>query len=289
MASNTRYKSFRILDSTVDAITMEQAVEAIIEHTGGLHTPGYAVKYYVELLERAAHDRAIRELLERATLRLPEGVSVQWASAYLHEGAPTLLRAVGLALAIILRPAVIRRPISEKFGGTVFTWKLLQACAHHGRSVYLIGSPKGRSIEEAARYIQKQLPVLSIAGTHPGALSGVGGAELRQRLSSEPLETELVADLRRTKPDVILVAMGFPLQEEVISKLIPQLSRGFLIGEGGTFDYDSFGGTLPKAPRWAQRSGLEWLWRLGLEPSRWKRQLSIPAFMWHVYRRSRQK
>jgi N-acetylglucosaminyldiphosphoundecaprenol N-acetyl-beta-D-mannosaminyltransferase len=127
------------------------------------------------------------------------------------------------------------------------------------------------------------LPNLKIAGTWPGRLGGKSGAELTKSLSSQSLEKELVDDLRAKKPDIILVAMGYPLQELLIDKLAPQLKQGFLIGEGGTFDYDSFGGKLAKAPGFVQKIGLEWLWRLMLEPKRLRRQLSVPKIMFSTY------
>jgi N-acetylglucosaminyldiphosphoundecaprenol N-acetyl-beta-D-mannosaminyltransferase len=126
-----------------------------------------------------------------------------------------------------------------------------------------------------------------VVGSWPGVLEGMQGAALRAALPHEPVEAELVTDLHATRPDLILVGMGFPLQEELMAKLAPQLSHGVLIGEGGTFDYDSFGGVRTRAPRWVQTIGLEWLWRLATEPSRWRRQLAIPRFIWTVYRSSK--
>jgi N-acetylglucosaminyldiphosphoundecaprenol N-acetyl-beta-D-mannosaminyltransferase len=78
--------------------------------------------------------------------------------------------------------------------------------------------------------------------------------------------------------------MGFPLQERIISRLAEHLKHGVLIGEGGTFDYEQFGGTRTKAPAIMQRLGLEWFWRLILEPNRIKRQLAIPRYIWRIWR-----
>ncbi|MEX0934288.1 MAG: WecB/TagA/CpsF family glycosyltransferase, partial [Candidatus Saccharimonadales bacterium] len=106
---------------------------------------------------------------------------------------------------------------------------------------------------------------------------------------SSQLEKQLLADLKRLRPDIVLVGIGFPRQEKLISRLVKQLDHGVLIGEGGTFDYDVFGGKRKKAPRWMQRSGIEWLWRLILEPSRINRQLAIPIFIWQIYRDNNSK
>jgi N-acetylglucosaminyldiphosphoundecaprenol N-acetyl-beta-D-mannosaminyltransferase len=78
--------------------------------------------------------------------------------------------------------------------------------------------------------------------------------------------------------------MGFPVQERVCTYLSEHSSHGVFIGEGGTFDYERFGGQRPKAPSWIQRIGLEWLWRLVLEPRRLGRQLAIPRFIYRIWR-----
>lgn len=275
-----------ILGVTIDPLTMQQASDLIIKQAqtkGG--QASYVVKPYVEFFDRAHRDADIRTLLNQAWLRLPEGVSTQWAAAYL-QGPPSLMRAVRLAVSIVANPKAISKPIPEKFGGTVFTWKLLEACSAQGLRVYLIGSPRGNEIEITAQTIRRHLPQLEITGTWPGQWGGMSGEQLRQRLRTAPIEAKVLADIMERKPDIILVAMGFPLQEELMAKLAPQLPGGVLIGEGGTFDYESFGGTRAKAPTFIQRIGLEWLWRLVLEPSRWKRQLAVPRFMWKVYRES---
>ena len=78
--------------------------------------------------------------------------------------------------------------------------------------------------------------------------------------------------------------MGFPLQEQVCAYLASHIGHGVFIGEGGTFDYEQFGGARPKAPATMQKLGLEWLWRLGLEPRRIVRQLAIPRFIYRIWR-----
>lgn len=270
MSRQDEFPKTVILGTEVDQVSMEDAVNCAIKCTKAKNRPIGVVKQYVELLDRGAHDPAIRDILNDFQFSVPEGVSVQWAGAYLS-GPKSLKRAAGLALSIILNPTAIKKPFGEKFGGTVFTWKLLERCATEGVSIYIVGSPKHSSLEVAVRTIRNRLPSIRVAGTFPGD----GGAKI---------EAALVNDLRVKQPDIVFVAMGFPLQETLISKILPQVDHGVFIGEGGTFDYDSFGGGVKKAPRLVQKIGLEWLWRLILEPSRIKRQWVIPRFMRNVYR-----
>lgn len=285
MSHHKSFPSHIILGSRVDQVTRTEMIDRLIEVAkDSKHRPVSLVKQYVELMERGSKDKKVQALINNFDYAVPEGVSVQWAGAFLYNGRRTFWRGLGLAMAIILKPSAIQTPFQEKFGGTVFTTELLRRCAKENVSIYLVGSPKNSDITNTADFIKKKFPGVTIAGHWPGELDGYRGAELAKRLPNEPVEADLVQDLRKTKPDIIMIAMGFPLQERIIAKLLPQLTHGILIGEGGTFDYDQYGGRLTKAPVILQRVGLEWLWRLILEPSRWRRQLAVPRFMWRVYR-----
>jgi N-acetylglucosaminyldiphosphoundecaprenol N-acetyl-beta-D-mannosaminyltransferase len=279
------HRQYKVLGVSLDALTIAEAVATITARAGDPKQPAcYVVKPYVEFLDRVGSTERSRQLLNGAWLRLPDGVSTQWAATYLHSGRRHWWRAFGLLTAIVLRPTAISRQLPQKFGGTAFTWQLLEACARQNLRVYLVGSPNTTEISTVAATVQRQLPELAVVGTWPGRLGELSGADLRRVLPDHPVEQELADDLRQKQPDIVLVGMGFPLQEELIAKLAPQLPHGVLIGEGGTFDYAQFGGRRPKAPAWLQRIGLEWLWRLLLEPSRVRRQLAIPRFIWQVYR-----
>jgi N-acetylglucosaminyldiphosphoundecaprenol N-acetyl-beta-D-mannosaminyltransferase len=268
-------KKVPVLGIAVDALTIAQAVDHIIGHATNPHQPaGYVVKPYVEFLDQAATNPSIRQLLNNATFVLADGVAVVWAAAYLHAGPRTFSRFLLTLSQIILAPGKLHHPLPERIAGINFTWPLLRAAAQHHATVFFIGSPKDQTIEATAQYVTSQIPGLRIVGTQNGQVSD-GWLETTRQL------------LQQAKPDIVLVGMGFPLQEEMMAQLAPSLEHGLLIGEGGTFDYQQFGGTRPKAPAGIQRLGLEWLWRLLQEPSRLGRQLAIPRFIWRVWRSRR--
>ena len=277
-------KTYDILGIEVDAMTGDEAAGLIVNEAKNSKSPArYVIKPYVEYFDLANRDEEIRRLFAGAWLSLPEAVSIQWAATYLS-GPRTWWRVVTLGAQIVFNPRALSKFIPEKLGGANFTWKLLEECAQSGLRVYLIGTPVDSNIHATRGAIKKRLPNLDIVGTWEGSLGGLSGQKLRTALRNEPIEMELLADLQNKKPDIILVGMGMPLQEELMSKLTQQLPHGIFIGEGGTFDYDSFGGKCLKAPRIFQNAGIEWLWRLMLEPKRIKRQLAIPRFIWWVYR-----
>lgn len=284
---HTTPKRYDILGVQVDSCTIAESIELIAKrskHSGAT----YATKPYVEFFDRAYNDKQIRSILNNGYLTLPDGVSTQWAAQYLYGGRRWWGRALWLACQIIFKPSAIKKAIPQKFGGADFTWRLLEKCAEQDLKVYLVGSPKSGSIATTTAAILQKLPELNIVGTRPGELSGLRGSALLQALrDKKPVASELLKDLKLKQPDVILVGLGFPIQEILMDQLAAELKSGVLIGEGGTFDYDSFGGIRKRAPQWMRQIGIEWLWRLTLEPTRIDRQRSIPRFMWRIYQQGK--
>jgi N-acetylglucosaminyldiphosphoundecaprenol N-acetyl-beta-D-mannosaminyltransferase len=93
---------------------------------------------------------------------------------------------------------------------------------------------------------------------------------------------EVAAEINNARPDVIWVGIGSPKQERWMARMRPLLDAAVLIGVGAAFDFHS--GQVAQAPAWMQRSGLEWLFRLGTDPRRlWRRYLvDNPWFIWAV-------
>jgi N-acetylglucosaminyldiphosphoundecaprenol N-acetyl-beta-D-mannosaminyltransferase len=156
---------------------------------------------------------------------------------------------------------------------------MLTAAASRKLRVYLVGTMTSDEINHVSETLQLKIPNLHIVGVHEGRDMSVEAGKVTAEWTGR-----LADQIEASDADLILVGMGFPLQEEVISVLATKLNHGVLIGEGGTFDYEQFGGTRTKAPAFMQKIGLEWLWRLILEPKRIKRQLAVPRFIWRIWR-----
>jgi exopolysaccharide biosynthesis WecB/TagA/CpsF family protein len=264
----------RILGVAVDPLTVAEAVDRIMERAADPSSPpAYVLKPYVEFFGPGATPE-VRAIFDGAWLSLADGVAIQWAAAYERRpghGALDLLRALA---AIVLRPRSVTTVVPERVAGATLTLALLRACRDRGLGVFLIGSPKHNSISHTARYLEGVLPGLRIVGTAPGRVDPAA-------------DTGLLAELRRRRPDLILVGVGFPAQERLMARLSPQLSHGVLIGEGGSFDFREMGGGIRRAPGPVRRLGLEWFWRLLREPRRLGRQLAIPRFVLAVQREAR--
>ena len=269
-----------ILGVSVDVLSLEGAINYICVYAADRSKPaGYVIKPYVEFLDRAARQPELKDLLNQAELSVADGVAVLWAAHYLYAGPRNFRRFWLTLVQIVAAPANLAWPIPERAAGTSFTWPLLQAASAAHLRLYLIGKESPADIELVAARVLREVPALTIAGT----CSGRDPQMPRGQVSQEWIE-QIAGRLQAVQPDLILVGMGFPLQEQVCAQLAERLGHGLLIGEGGTFDYESFGGQRRKAPAAVQRTGLEWLWRLAAQPRRFTRQLAIPRYIYKIWK-----
>ncbi len=259
-----------VLGVRFQGLTRSEAA-AEIARRAGEDAKTYVVKPYSEFMPRAHGDERVRDILNGATMSLPDGAGILWAANYLSLSGGSLraLLQFPLSLAsLVFRPSLLRRPLPEAMAGVDFTWEMLRALAGSGRSVYLLGGTAEESAG-AAQAIRERLPSLTITGARDGYFRS-------------PDTEAVIGAINAASPDVLLVAMGFPRQEEWIAGNLARLNVRVAVAEGGSFSFIS-GATL-RAPRWMRRAGLEWLFRLVRQPSRLRRQLARPVFVWLVLR-----
>lgn len=128
---------------------------------------------------------------------------------------------------------------------------------------------------ELARHLKRRFPDLAVAGWHSPPF---------RPLTAEEDAAE-VAAINAAKPTLVWVGLSTPKQERWMAAHRDRLDAAVLVGVGAAFDLHAQ--RLPQAPRWMQRSGLEWLFRLCKEPRRlWRRYLgNNPRFVWAILRR----
>jgi N-acetylglucosaminyldiphosphoundecaprenol N-acetyl-beta-D-mannosaminyltransferase len=169
-----------------------------------------------------------------------------------------------------LAARVLEVPVPHRMTGADWVWGLAAMCEAAGSSLYLLGSdpPVAR---DAAERLQRWYPGLRIAGTHHGYFD----------LDSEHNE-RVIEDINAKRPDIVLVGMGTPKQELWIQRYAERLDVDVLWTVGALLDY--IAGRVPRAPRWLADNGLEWIWRLAIEPHRmWRRYLlGNPKFLSRV-------
>jgi N-acetylglucosaminyldiphosphoundecaprenol N-acetyl-beta-D-mannosaminyltransferase len=165
---------------------------------------------------------------------------------------------------------ILGRPIRQNLNGTDLFPRLCGTLAASGRRLYLLGARPGVA-EATARWAQQQFPQLQIAGTRSGYFDATE-------------EEAVIAAIRRSGADVLLVAMGVPAQDLWLRRHLKATGARVGIGVGGLFDF--YGGRIPRAPLWLREIGGEWVYRLIQEPRRmWRRYLiGNFTFLWRVCR-----
>jgi N-acetylglucosaminyldiphosphoundecaprenol N-acetyl-beta-D-mannosaminyltransferase len=203
-----------------------------------------------EFIMEAQRNPAFRAVLQASDLNTPDGFGVLLAARWL--GTPLRGRVTGVEL----------------------TLRLAALAAERGYRIFFLGAGPGVA-EAAAAVLQQRWPRLQIAGCYAGSPDPANDEEQRQIIAA-------------AQPDILLVAYGHPRQEFWIARNQPVLRIPLAMGVGGTFDY--LAGRVPRAPRLLRRLGLEWAFRLVVQPARWRRIIdAVPVFALTVVSQGRCK
>lgn len=188
-----------------------------------------------------------KKILNQADFAIPDGIGLVWAGK------------------------ILGQPIKERISGTDLMEKLCQEAVKRNWSVYLLGAKPGVA-KKTLEVLQKRYSGLK------------GWTESGPKLKIEKWNLKTAKDwvekVNQKKPDLLFVGFGMGKQEKFIWDNWDKLDVRLAMGVGGAFDYLS--GQIPRAPKWVQKIGLEWLFRLLREPWRWKRQLRLLEFIWLV-------
>jgi N-acetylglucosaminyldiphosphoundecaprenol N-acetyl-beta-D-mannosaminyltransferase len=169
-----------------------------------------------------------------------------------------------------LAARVLNMPVPHRMTGADWIWGLAALCEVSGHPIYLLGSEPPIAREAAAR-LRRWYPRLDVVGAHHGFF-GV----------DSPHNERVIEDIRAHQARIVLVGMGTPKQELWADRYADQLDGAVVWTVGALFDYLS--GHTPRAPRWLADNGLEWIFRLAIEPQRmWRRYLiGNPVFLSRV-------
>ena len=161
--------------------------------------------------------------------------------------------------AVVWAGRLLGRAVPERVAGIDLMHKVLGAAEEKGYGVFLLGA-RDHVLQGASRTLTRQYPRLDIRGAHHGYFSA----------EQEP---EVVAAIAGATPDVLLVALETPAKELFLARNRDELEIPFVMGVGGAFDI--LAGARRRAPRWMQRVGLEWLFRLLQDPRRMARRYLV--------------
>lgn len=208
------------------------------------HQPGYVCVTGAHGVMECQSDEALREIHNRAALVTPDGMPLVWLSRW--EGAKFVSRVYGPDLMLaVCESSVGRRHRHFFFGGAEGIPELL------------------------ARRLEARFPGLVVAGCYSPPFKPPTEAEDRA----------IVERINAARPDVVWVGLSTPKQERWMAAHRSRLDAPVLIGVGAAFDFHA--GVKSQAPRWIQRSGFEWLFRLLSEPRRLGQRYAyiVPMFV----------
>ena len=192
---------------------------------------GYICVTGVHGVMEAQDDAAFKKILNGAFLCTPDGMPMVWAGKLNGH-----------------------REMSRVYGPDL----MLEVCAWSepsGAKHFFYGGADGVA-ELLAQKLRGKFPKLQVAGTFTPPFRALNEAELKS----------LSEKISATKPDILWVGLSTPKQEKFMAEFLPKLDVTLMLGVGAAFDFHS--GRTKQAPRWMQRSGLEWFFRLCSEPRR---------------------
>jgi N-acetylglucosaminyldiphosphoundecaprenol N-acetyl-beta-D-mannosaminyltransferase len=232
-----------VLGVGISGLNLDAAVEQLVRALE-LKIKGYVCVTGVHGVSEAQQDPAFRQILNLAFLNTPDGMPMVWMGRL--QGFSDMGRVYG--------PDLMLR-ICEISSARRFTH-------------FFYGGIQGVGEELKCR-LEQRFPGLSVVGTYSPPF---------RPLTSEE-EDQLRLKLANLRPDIVWVGLSTPKQEKFMAEHWEKLDATLFIGVGAAFDFHA--GRIRQAPRWMQRSGLEWLFRLACEPRRlWKRYLkNNPLFV----------
>jgi N-acetylglucosaminyldiphosphoundecaprenol N-acetyl-beta-D-mannosaminyltransferase len=241
---NKKTSSKRIAETVTIAgikihnVTSYQAISTIMGWIENGNTPRYVVTPNVDHIVKLQHDKEFQTIYQNADLVLADGMPLIWAAKFLGN------------------------PLCERVAGSDLFIKLCTVAAKSKYRLYFLGGNPGDA-EKAKEALIQRNPGLTVEGCYCPPFG----------FEKDENENKKIVELIKTaKPDLLFVALGAPKQEKWIYEHYQEIRVPVTIGIGVGFSFAA--GTIKRAPVWMQKAGLEWFWRLMMEPRRlWKRYL----------------
>jgi N-acetylglucosaminyldiphosphoundecaprenol N-acetyl-beta-D-mannosaminyltransferase len=235
---------FNVLGVSVSAMNLSIATQAILAAASD-RRKGYVCVTGVHGVAEAQDDDSFRQILNGSFLNTTDGMPLVWLAKH-YVGGSRIERVYGPDLMLEIFEATRDGSVSHFFYG---------------------GAPG--VAEELTSKLEERFPGVRVVGTYCPPFRPLNAEE----------EADLTARVRETKPDLMWVGLSTPKQERFMAEYLPKLEVTVMLGVGAAFDFHS--GRVRQAPRWIQRSGFEWLYRLCSQPRRLARRYLVnnPLFM----------
>jgi N-acetylglucosaminyldiphosphoundecaprenol N-acetyl-beta-D-mannosaminyltransferase len=239
----------RVLGQRVDPVTKTQAADAVVHRALAGEPGAYVCLTNVHTTVESQHSAELRAAVDGAFLSVPDGMPLTWILR--QRGHVETEKVTGIELIPLVASRGLEMDLRHFFYG---------------------GAP-GVAVRAGLR-LEQLIPGVHVVGA---AAPPFGDTP---RWAKEELRDEV----RRTRPHVLWVGLGAPKQELWMMKMAGELDVPIMIGVGAAFDY--IAGSKPHAPTYLRHVGLEWLFRLAVEPKRlWRRYLlGNSTFVWLLVR-----
>jgi N-acetylglucosaminyldiphosphoundecaprenol N-acetyl-beta-D-mannosaminyltransferase len=227
-----------ILNVNIHNVATDDVLARIGQWLSGDYKPRIVCTPNVDFLIKARKDKEFQDIINQADLAVPDGMGVVYASW------------------------LLRKPLRGTVSGRLLAVHVCRLALEQGRSIFFLGGRPGAA-QASARRMKERFPGLDVAGHSCPRMGFSFGDEEDQRTLDA---------IRQASPDILLVSFGAPKQEKWIMKHKDDLGVPVSIGVGYAFDV--LGGHIKEPPRFVNRVGLEWLFRLVREPRRlWRRYI----------------
>ncbi|HEY4694992.1 MAG TPA: WecB/TagA/CpsF family glycosyltransferase [Candidatus Nanoarchaeia archaeon] len=259
----------RILNVRFDNLTLEEILEKIkkaVESGKKLHI----ITLNTEMIMTAQKDSEFKKVIAKADLVIPESFGLQLA--WQHQKTSSK-GGVGRLISLMVSGfktmigSGLKDPL-EIIPGADLATILAGMAQEFGYKLFLLGGQTGVA-DEAAATLRVKFPKLQAKALAGGNFFGDFPQEITEKINS-------------WEADILLVALGHPRQEKWIAAHLSYLNVKVAMGVGGAFDFLS--GALPRAPKLVRNLGLEWAFRLLVQPRRAKRQKALLRFLRELLR-----
>lgn len=221
----------KFLNTEVDDLTMDEAIieiDKLIQRG----VPSYVVTPNVDHIVKLEKDEEFKNVYKNADLILTDGMPLIWISK------------------------LKGNPIKEKVSGSDLFPKVCELASNKNYSVFLLGAAEGVA-DKAAENLRNKYKGLNVVGTYSPSY----GFEKK----NDEIE-KIITIINECKPDILAVGLGAPKQEKFLYKYKEKLNVPISLAIGASIDFEA--GNIERAPKWMQKSGLEWFYRLCKEPKR---------------------
>jgi len=242
--------TFEVLGVRLHGMNLTVATEAVLAALRD-RRKGYVCVTGVHGVSEAQEDPDFRRILNAAFLNTTDGMPLVWLGR----------RVVG--------------PQVDRVYGPDLMLEVFRATQHTVYRHFFYGGAPGVA-EELKAKLEARFPGVTIAGTYCPPFRPLNPRE----------EAELAQLVRDRQPDIFWVGLSTPKQERFMAEYLPKLETTLMFGVGAAFDFHA--GRVSQAPRWMQRAGLEWFYRLCREPRRLGRRYltNNPLFVWRLVMQS---